>query len=312
MNFLVYAVILLVGPIILITLISFLKPRIKKSSNIYLYAFSAGMLILIGTVGFMGEAYQKVESFVHNPSTGLDSFVHQNPNWGGQLIAAGVVGGGALIGLSVIFIVRYFFVRFFGETHSDHHEHDHHDQMINMTDVDNPKSAWLAILLLLSHRTIDGFVLGSTISKLARGESLNVGLIVTFNLHIVIEILIIYYRQIQYGQTIKKAVIYNLLTTFLLLPIMLVGAFLHQYIESVGLLLPIINAGGGAVLTFVAVIELVPEFIHLRKGSKRHWYITLAAFALGIIFALVLLSFHSHAEHVNWNNGSIFDATIPV
>ncbi|UVD81507.1 hypothetical protein NV226_02100 [Mycoplasma iguanae] len=300
-NFLIYSAFLLVVPIVIIFLISFIKPRIKENSNIYLYAFSAAMLIIIGTLGFFKESYEKTEKFIHQNES-LRNFAHKN-TWNEQFLVMAIVAGGTIIGLTTIFIVRWIFVKFFGkEVHKKHDEHGHHDHMVNFSDIDSPKAAWLAILLLLSHRTIDGFVLGATISKLSRGENINLGLIITFNLHIIIEVLIVHYRQVQYGQTIKKSVIYNLLTILLLLPIMLVSSFLNKYIEQVGWLIPVINASGGAILTFVAIIELVPEFIHLRNGTQRKWYITLFWFASGIVFAVILLSFHSHDTVANANS----------
>ncbi|MGZ9428367.1 hypothetical protein [Mycoplasma sp. 1012] len=298
-NLLIYISILLIVPITMVLLIAKLKPTIKRSSNIYLYALSAGMLIIIGTVGFLREGFDTIEHKIHHQDE-LKDFLSKSV-YNEQLLTLAIIGSGAIIGIGTIFIVRYIFVRFFGvsDVHKDHNEHGHSDHIINFSDIDNPKSAWLAILLLLSHRTIDGFILGATVSRISVGEDINVGLIVTFNIHIVIEILIVYYRQVQYGQTIKKAVIYNLLTTLLLIPIMTIGAFINRHLQTIWWLLPIINASGGSILTFVVVIELVPEFIHLRNGSKKEWYWSLIFFAIGIIGTLMMLSFHSHeATHV--------------
>ncbi|WGI37066.1 hypothetical protein QEG99_03240 [Mesomycoplasma lagogenitalium] len=277
----------------MVLLIAKIKPKIKKTSNVYLYALSAGMLLIIGTVGFIKEGYESLESGIHDNLN--VSAVNE------QLITTGIIGAGALTGISIIFGARYFFVKAFSkkDLHKDHDEHDHHDHIINFSDVDNPKSAWLAILLLLSHRTIDGFVLGATVARMSTGEQINIGLIVTFNIHILVEILIVYYRQVQYGQTIKKSVIYNLLTTLLLIPIMIVAAFINQYLRTQWWIMPFVNASGGAILTFVVIIELVPEFIHLRNNAKKEWYLILIFLAIGIVFTLMLLAFHSHEEGHN-------------
>ncbi|UWD34104.1 ZIP family metal transporter [Mesomycoplasma molare] len=294
-NLIIYISILLVIPISIVLLIAKIKPTIKKSTNIYLYALSAGMLLIIGTVGFLRESYEVLERNIHEQAY-LADFLEAN-ELNEQFLVLLIVGSGSFIGISSIFVVRYFFVRFFGvsESHQNHDEHGHHDHIVNFADIDNPKSAWLAILLLLSHRTIDGFILGATVAKMSSGEPLNIGLIVTFNIHIIIEILIVYYRQVQYGQTIKKAVIYNLITTLLLVPIMTIGAFINRFLNSVWWLLPLINSSGGSILTFVVVIELTPEFIHLRNRTKKEWYLALIAFAIGIIMTLMLLAFHSHS-----------------
>ncbi|ASU14238.1 hypothetical protein CIB43_00336 [Mesomycoplasma hyopneumoniae] len=109
-----------------------------------------------------------------------------------------------------------------------------------------------------------------------------------------IEVLIIHYRQVQYGQSIKKSVIYNLITTLILVPIIIVGAFLNRFFIKTGWLIPFFNVSGGAILSFVVIIELVPEFIHLRNNPSFQWHFSLFLFALGIILALIILILHEH------------------
>ncbi|WP_215739982.1 ZIP family metal transporter [Mesomycoplasma hyorhinis] len=277
----------------MILIIAVVKPRIKKITNTYLYSLSAGLLLIVATAGLLREAYENAEKFTFQQAiqTGKLFWAENSQFW-----VALLVGSGAILGVFTIFIVRFFFVKKFNnETHSNHKEHNHDDHIINFKDIDNPKAAWLAIILLLSHRTIDGFILGSIVSKISIGQKLNYGLIITFVAHILIEILIIYYRQIQYGEKVWKAVVYNLLTTVLLIPIITIGAFINRFLEQAGWILPIVNASGGAILSFVVIVELVPEFIHLRSGAKKQWYFTLIWFVCGIIIASILLSFHAHS-----------------
>ncbi|MBG0730577.1 hypothetical protein [Mycoplasma sp. 'Moose RK'] len=239
---------------------------------------------MVATVGLMQEGFNGAEEFSHKFGN-LEI-----------LYKILIIGGGSIIGLISVFIARYFFLKFFKkrDLHSDHKTHDHGDHIVNFSDVDNPKAAWLAILLLLSHRTIDGFILGSVVSRTTSGEPINWFLIGTFVAHMLIEVLIIHYRQVQYGQTIKKSVIYNLITTVILVPIIAIGAFANRFFISTGWLIPFFNISGGAILSFVVIIELVPEFIHLRNSSSSKWYISLVLFSVGIVFALILLTMHEH------------------
>lgn len=305
-NFLLYSLFLILLPIIMIFVVSKFKPNIKKSSNVYLYAFSSAILILIATFGFFSESHLGISDALvaggKLSNTALGKWIAEDSGFRQQLLTSIIITSGAALGIILSLLSRIYFSKFFGsETHQDHSHHEHQDHIISFNDVDNPKAAWLAILLLLSHRIVDGIILGTTITKVSLGQPINVGLIVTFNIHIFIEVLIIYYRQIQYGQKIKKAVIYNLISTIIFLPVMLISAFLGAFFEKVWWLTPFITAAAGAIITFVTIIELVPEFIHLKDADKKKWYNTLIFFCLGILVALVVLSFHSHSHNLITN-----------
>ncbi|VEU59702.1 ZIP family metal transporter [Mesomycoplasma neurolyticum] len=296
LNLIIYIFILLTFPALLALIVAFVKPKIKKTTNIYLYAFSSGILLMIATTGLLKEAFEESEKFAHTFLELRNIDPHANPVYE-QLIQAGLVTGGSVLGVAVFFAIRYLFVkRFQIEKHKNHEEHGHHDHIFNFNDIDNPKAAWLAILLLLSHRTIDGFILGATVARMSEGKELNYGLVITFNIHIAIEILIVHYRQIQYGQTIKKTVIYNILTIALIIPIMIVGSFLNKFLRETGWILPFVNSFGGSILAFAVIIELVPEFIHLRNSEQKEWYLALLFFGIGILLTLMLLAFHTHDD----------------
>ncbi|MDE5775160.1 MAG: hypothetical protein K2H51_02420, partial [Malacoplasma sp.] len=68
------------------------------------------------------------------------------------------------------------------------------------------------------------------------------------------------------------------------------------YLVYAGWVLPLANISGGSVITFVGIIELVPEFLHHKKMSSKEWYKLIICFSVGIVFALVFLSL-SHGSH---------------
>ncbi|MDE5553531.1 MAG: hypothetical protein K2I67_03185, partial [Malacoplasma sp.] len=287
-NLLIYIVILLGVPSLLIIGISFIKPTIKEKTSFYLYAFSSAVFIMIGTLGLLKESFEGSSEFVES--------LHESSEIETKLISIGIIVGGALIGLVIVVLFRYLFVKKVGEIHSLHENHSHSDHIVNVKDIDNPKAAWLVIFLILSHRTIDGFVLGGYVAKVSVGIPANLGIVITFNLHIIIEVIIIYYRQIQFGEKRWKATLYNFYTLLALVPIMFLGAYINKYLDKIGWILPLTNASGGAIITFVGIIELVPEFLHNKKMIAKEWYKVIISFGIGIIFTLILLSFDSDAH----------------
>lgn len=299
-NLLIYILILLTVPSLFILLLSFIKPKLKPTSNFYLYAFSSAIFVLLGTVGLIGESLEHGREFIGKLESKNLLKVNEAVEAG---LAIGMTVGGALIGLTVVILFRFLFIKKFGEIHHTHGMHGHNDHITNVHDIDAKtiKAAWLVIFLILSHRMIDGFILGATTYRFtvhSSNDGLSIGFIITFNLHILVEAVIIYYRQIQYGQKRWKAVMYNFLTTLVIVPIMFLGAYINPYLQELGWFLPVVNASGGAIITFVGIIEIVPEFIHFKNMQSKEWYKVIIAFALGIIVALILLSFHTHGhEH---------------
>ncbi|WP_052169626.1 hypothetical protein [[Mycoplasma] anseris] len=301
-NLLIYIVVLLGVPTIFLAFLSLFKIKTSNKRSIYLYAFSTGMFLIIGAAGFIKEGFFKLEYYFHDPKSGAQ--ITQGSLIKEQGYIALIVGGAALIGLLIVIVGRYLFIKYSKvEMHAHHNEHAHSDHLVSFKDIDNPKAAWTAILMLLSHRIIDGLVLGISVYQLtALGyHKANLALIITFNVHLLIEVIIVFYRQIQYGQTKGKAILYNFITLILIIPIMFLGAFLGQYINNIQWLEPFLYCMGGAIIVFMSIIELVPEFIHYRNESPKTIYITLFVLAISIVLTLIFLSFHTH----NQSSGSI-------
>ncbi|AWX42595.1 Uncharacterised protein [Metamycoplasma cloacale] len=298
-NLLIYIIVLLGVPSVFLGFLSLFKFKASPKRSIYLYAFSTGMFLIIGAAGFIKEGYFRLEYFFHDTSTTGGYQYTSGNQTKEQLFIALIVGSASLIGLAIVILGRYLFVKLSKtELHVEHDHHSHSDHLFSYRDVDNPKAAWTAILMILSHRIIDGLVLGVSVFQLtSQGyQKPNLALIITFNIHLLFEVVIVYYRQIQYGESKLKAIGYNLLTLVLIIPIMFLGAFLGQYINKVAWIEPFLTTMGGAIIVFMSVIELVPEFIHYRNESTKTIYITLIVLASSIVLTLIFLSFHTHTQ----------------
>ncbi|AYK04629.1 ZIP family metal transporter [Metamycoplasma hominis] len=291
-NLIIYILILLGVPSLVLGVISIFKLKITDKKNIYIYAFATGMFLMIGTVGFFKESFDWSNSYLH----GLRAYSETNIPW----IQAAIIGLSALLGLILVILGRFIFVKYLKtDVHADHDKHNHSDHLFSIKDFDNPRAAWGAILMLMSHRIIDGLFLGYnvyTLTSIGGTYKANIPLIITFNIHILLEILVVYYRQIQYGEKKSKAILYNFLTFLLIIPFMLIGGLLGQYIEhsKVFWIIPSFLALGGGIITFMSIFELVPEFIHVRNQSPKVLYTSFALFSLGLVLTIVILCFHTH------------------
>ena len=280
-NLLIYSLILFSVPLLFMGLLSCFKIKINKKATIYMYAFSTGMFLIIGAAGFIKEGYIGLETWFHD-SSAIGGYQYTGGNVRiEQAFIAIIVLVTAFLGLGIVILSKYLIAKKSKnvELHKDHAEHGHSDHIISFNDIDNPKAAWVAILMMLSHRIIDGLVL-----------------IITFNIHLLLEVVLIYYRQLQYGEKKGKAILFNFVTLLLIVPIMFIGAFLGKYINKVGWLMPSWEIFGGVIIVFMAIVELVPEFIHFRNEDRKTIFTTLTLLALGIIITLIMLSFHTHSQ----------------
>lgn len=293
-NLLIYTSLLIIIPIIFTLVLSFIKPKLSNKYNFYLYSFSSGMLLMIGTVGLLGDGINEFKEYIFSLTT-----INETSK---NVIVPFTLCFTIIFGSCFVLLIRYLFVKKFGEMHIDHSHHSHNEHIFNENEIENinyknKKQALLVILLLLSHRIIDGFVLGANVAYITSGSPFNVGFLVIFNIHILFEVVIIYYRQVQYGTSKKKAILFTIGTIILIVPIMFIGAYLNKYLNNVGWLLPLFSVGAGSLISFVSIIELAPEFIHLKKADNKIWYKTLILFILGIAISIALISLHQHPTH---------------
>lgn len=280
LNLLVFSIVILAITMAINCLIILIRPKIRENTNFYLYSFSTGLLVIIGTVGLLSEGYSNAQA----------AYPHDS------LLAVTILLCGGLAGFIFTVVLRFFLATKISPKHLHHELHDHSDHIINATDIDNPKAAWLVIGLLLAHRSIDGFMLGSIIPKLMAHKPLNLGFMIVFFIHIIFEVVFIYYRQIQYGQKKWKALLHNFYTLVALVVIIFVGGFLYDSVEKVGWIIPFANGFGGIIITFVTILEIVPEFIHFRNINAKKWYVTIIWFGIGLLFALAMVLYERNGS----------------
>lgn len=282
-------------PTIIVAGLSLFKFKINKHIQTYLYAFTAGLIIILGTVGFLSEAITHAK----------ENFLNANNNhiamrWQDTLIVISVIAGGSILGIIIVLLSRIIFTKLSnkkGDLHSKHLDHNHHEFLFNPSDIDNKTLKWIPILLLLGHRLVDGIVLGfmaNTVNdSIANFE--NWGMIITFALHLIPTTIIIYLIQldIQNNNRLKSFLItFSIL--ILMIPFTLIGGFLINSIKSIWWLMPLFYAISGSLMTIASVLEIIPEFIHNRNASLKQWIYTTLFLGSGIVISLLLITIHSH------------------
>ena len=284
---------LVVGSILMVVVIIFgilipvLKPKIKKKSMVYLYSFSTGYFIVLALFGLLREAMNTLTDNTKSHSHSIQN-----------IIIISVLVSGILIGMGGGLLFRFVLSKSSGELHIKHEDHSHSDHIFNVSDIDNPRGKWVAILLLLSHRLVAGATLGLLVYNINIGdgsvinETFNVGIILAFILHLVPEVLIIYYRQREAAISQWRAIVNGLLFKFTMIALIVIGAYLGSWISTVYWLMPLFLTTSAAAMSFAAIFELTPEVLDNKEFLNNNWYKIAFTLISSFVIAVAILTIH--------------------
>ncbi|TDV24447.1 zinc transporter ZupT [Mycoplasmopsis mustelae] len=301
------------------TLLSLLLPFFRKSihkNKVYLYAFSTGFFIVLSTYGFLKESLEVSSGIVENLEETHNSAF---------LLNVGLVGGGILSGLIFAFVLKFVISHRLNKklmvsnklsvfshqhSHNNHHHNHQHDSFLNnqedkielaedtLKQKVEGKLKLIALLLLLTHRIPEGLLIGYSLNQLIPGQNGNPGdsalttaYFASLILHLIPEEMIFYVRLRDAGFSPWKALFISFLGLSLFLPFILIGIyggdFVNEYLKS------IIYSAIGGIFLFTSLVEFFPEFYH-EFFNKKKWLITIIFLFLGVVFSVIILSFHSH------------------
>ncbi|MEA4333602.1 ZIP family metal transporter [Mycoplasma sp. 1232] len=153
----------------------------------------------------------------------------------------------------------------------------------------------IALLLLLTHRIPEGLLLGYNLNLAANGHenSLTMAYFASLVLHLIPEETIFYFRLREAGYSRIQSLLLSFLGLSLFLPFMLIGCYAGAAIEKNWILKGMMMSAIAGIFIFTTLIEFIPEFYHSHM-SKKKWYFILAFLFIGVIFASLILSFHTH------------------
>lgn len=317
---LIFLLILLLIPVVISVFFPLLKNKLSNRSKVYLYAFTTGFFIVMSTFGFMRESLE-ISSTSSNALAIPFNWQHRELYVYAYNIL--LVGGGVIFGILSAFFIKYVIsyqinkklmgnkkLRVFVHEHSDEsghkHTHEHPDHIFNsqdnavviektLTDKVEAKLKVIALILLLTHRIPEGLLLGYNINLMLNNQtnSLSFVFLLSLILHLIPEEIVFYYRLRDSGFSKWSSLFISLLGLFLFLPFMLIGAFAGDFISGIWELRSFIYAFIGGIFLFTSLVEFFPEFYH-HNMDKNRWFSVIVMLFLGVIFAVILLSIHTH------------------
>lgn len=268
-------------PIIFGIILPLFKPTIKKKSYIYLYSLSSGFILVLGLFGLITQPLMEYSNVAHKSK------------W----VTFGIGVGGSIVGMVIAFAIRHLLHNEKNsDLHKDHKQrHNHEDYIFNIKEIQCKKEKSTMIILLLLHKLPAGLTLGlgAALSIQNGNKILGFGALAALILHMLPELLTIYYRQIEMGVNKWKAMLNLILMQLILIPFIFIGTALGESLNNNKWFITFILTIAGAILVFTAIVEMIPEFID-QDFTHNKWHKTIILFIIGFVLAIGILLVHHH------------------
>ena len=282
----ILASIILALILVVVIFLFIFRPKPKKELLKYFYAFTSGFLLVIAILGLFSETKESVLKEFGNQIYGINI-----------LYVVLMVLGALVLSLLILLLVKR------SGTYKSEKSPAH--------------SKWIGIFLILAHRIPSAL----TIGLLSTNINNEAPLFIAIALHIIPEIMLLYYRQIEMNYSKKKIFINIILINIIFFPMILLGTALEKIVSSLWWLESMIFFGTGIIMAYGSISELIPEYInymgtHVHAGDKheKHQHSTIdhihelkhtsvatrkrivklsLALILGISIAALILIFHN-------------------
>ncbi|APJ38335.1 ZIP family metal transporter [Mycoplasmopsis pullorum] len=320
-----FLLILILIPALIGLILPLFKNKLNNKTKVYMYSFVTGFFLVMSLFGFLREALEQTST---SGALWLSSkFPNSSSNWI-YLVNIAIILGGFVVGVLFAFVVKFVIsyrlnkkilsskskIAAFVHVHEhgdDKHEHVHPDFIFNREDTisasekvivekSESKLKIIALILLLTHRIPEGFILGYSINNLIAGQGnsdISLAFIISLILHLIPEEIVFYYRLREAGFSSWKAFFVSLIALLLFLPFMLAGSLLAPYIASSYLwwAKALMFAFISAIFLFTSLVEFFPEFYH-SNFDKKSWIKVICSLFVGIMFCVFILLFHKHGS----------------
>ncbi|UUD35281.1 ZIP family metal transporter [Mycoplasmopsis caviae] len=305
-----FAIIFLV-PILVSLIVPLFKKKLSKNGSTLLYAFVTGFFLTMALFGFLKEALEISSTYAPSSLSAnatLSQIRWATYGWNILLIVSGLIGG-LIFAFSIKYLVKSVskkhlakskasvFVHSHEHVQGDNEQHSHMDNLNTSTKADN-RLKIVALLLLLTHRIPEGFLIGYSLNNLYVDKeigTLGFAFFISFIMHLIPEEIVFYYRQREMGVSRWKAISTSIGCLFLFLPMMLLGIFLGKYIQNIWQLRAFLQATIAGIFFFTATMEFLPEFYSTHYDAKMFKKVMIT-FMAGLVVCALILAIHQHGK----------------
>ena len=266
------------------------KPSKNRKSIKYIYSFAAGFILITAIVGQFVEAREKLLNFYESKQNHFISDAAES------FVSLAIIIAGILIAALIVFLIHKIYRKF--NHHRDHsqvhlhsHELDHNYDLLMHGHSKIP-----GIIILTSHRFPAGLAIGGLLYNANYlGSEYSMLALIAFIIHIIPELLIVYFGLLDSGKSRKETFGYASLAKIAIIPGIFLGLAFGEIttFASMFWFQPLIFIIVGSLLVWGVIIELAPEFIHHRQSSKIISAMSFV-FMLGVALSLFIQFIHSH------------------
>jgi len=234
--------------ILVVTFLLFIfrsKPR--KELLKYFYAFTSGFLLVIAILGLFSETKERIINEFNGDVSGINILY----------IVLSIIGA-IIVSLIILWLIKK--------------ENSH------KRSKSKNNSKWVGIFLVLAHRIPAAITIG-LLSTNIKGEA---PLFIAIALHIIPEIMLMYYRQIEMNYSKRKIFMNIILINIIFFPMILIGTAMQKLISNLWWLESMIFFSTGIIMSYASISEFIPEYInymgthiHTGESHKKHVHSTI-------------------------------------
>ena len=270
------------------------KIKIKKQNLRYVYAFSSGFLLITAIVGQWIVARSKFMHYWSYVNSGSD------PSIGQTLLMIVIILLGIFVGSLLAYVIKKTSSL---EDHNhdsyfeDHQSHSHLFDTPIETEYEskvNKKSS--IVYMILTHKLPAGLIIGILLVNFNSGSEFAFSSLLAFIIHIIPELIIIYYVKIEHGYSRRKSFLFSIMVKILMVLFIFLGIVISNYVNIEGSMtywiIPFMLSITGMVMIWGSIFELGPVFIHATEDKQA--YRLIFTFILGLSLSMAIQMIHVH------------------